>query len=221
MLAIARYHATLIRRNFMAPLILTRRGLFSAGLGLAAATGSASFPAGSSAHAETAPGGSQTADSTQTRTVAVEHIRLVCRKKFDEVHSALVKNLPQLDPALASLLVGAKTEEIAAQRANGPKLWLFLARDHGSLLAAEGRIAKAKHYEIGNPLTAERMTRYQLSAALYAPLRVVLYEDEHGRAIFEYDRPSSLFGQYGDERVTQVGRELDQELERALLDAAG
>jgi hypothetical protein len=70
-------------------------------------------------------------------------------------------------------------------------------------------------------LTAERMTRYQFSAALCAPLRVVLYEDELGRAIFECDQPSSLFGQYGDERVTQVGRELHQELERALRDAAG
>jgi hypothetical protein len=39
--------------------------------------------------------------------------------------------------------------------------------------------------------------------------------------MFEYDQPSSLFGQYGDERVTQVGRELDDELEQVLLDAAG
>ena len=46
-------------------------------------------------------------------------------------------------------------------------------------------------YEIGNPLTAERMSRYALAAGLYAPLRVVLYEDESGRAIFEYDLPSS------------------------------
>jgi len=48
------------------------------------------------------------------------------------------------------------------------------------------------------------MTRYQLPAALYAPLRVVLFEDEQGRGIFEYDKPSSYFGQYGDERVTEV-----------------
>jgi uncharacterized protein (DUF302 family) len=47
-------------------------------------------------------------------------------------------------------------------------------------------------YEIGNPLTASKMTRHQLPAALYAPLRVVLFEDEHGRGIFEYDRPSSF-----------------------------
>jgi uncharacterized protein (DUF302 family) len=206
----------------MAPPILTRRNLFGAGLTLAAATASVSIPAGRSAHAETGSRRPPSAAATRTaKVLAVEHITLVCRGSFEAVHSALVKRLPQLDPTLANLLVEAKTEEIAAQRANGPKLWLFLTRDHGSLLAAEGRIAKAKQYEIGNPLTAERMTRYQLPAALYAPLRVVLYEDEQGRVMFEYDQPSSLFGQYGDERVTQVGRELDDELEQVLLDAAG
>jgi uncharacterized protein (DUF302 family) len=46
------------------------------------------------------------------------------------------------------------------------------------------------------------MTRHQLAAALYAPLRAVLYEDADGRGIFEYDKPSPLFGQFGDERVT-------------------
>jgi len=49
------------------------------------------------------------------------------------------------------------------------------------------------------------MTRHRLAAALYAPLRVVLYEDEQGLGVFEYDRPSSFFGQFGDEQVTQVG----------------
>jgi hypothetical protein len=64
------------------------------------------------------------------------------------------------------------------------------------------------------------MTRYQLSAALYAPLRVVLFEDEQGKGVFEYDKPSSLFGQYGDDRVTEVGRDLDVALEAALRKAA-
>jgi uncharacterized protein (DUF302 family) len=52
------------------------------------------------------------------------------------------------------------------------------------------------------------------------PLRVVLYENEDGRVVFEYDRPSSLFGQFGDERVTAVARELDANLESVLIKAA-
>ena len=62
------------------------------------------------------------------------------------------------------------------------------------------------------------MTRHRLAAGLYAPLRVILYEA--GGSIFEYDRPSSFFGQYNDERVAEVGRHLDTALEAVLHRAA-
>jgi uncharacterized protein (DUF302 family) len=60
------------------------------------------------------------------------------------------------------------------------------------------------------------MTRHQLAAGLYAPLRIVLYEDQEGHSVFEYDRPSSLFGQFVDQQVDDVARGLDVALERAL-----
>ncbi len=124
-------------------------------------------------------------------------------------------------PSSRNLLIAANAAEIEKRRAAGPKLWLFETRDHGALVAAEGLAKKAVQFEIGNPLTAERMTRHRLGAALYAPLRIVLYEDEQGRAVFEYDLPSSLFGQFGDERVAKTGRELDEELKQVLMAAAG
>ena len=102
----------------------------------------------------------------------------------------------------------------------GPELAIFSARDHGGLLRTAGLARRAVQYEMGNPLTATRMTQHRLSAALYAPLRILLYENEAGHAVFEYDLPSSLFGQFGDERVTAVGRELDASLERVLAQAA-
>jgi Domain of unknown function DUF302 len=102
----------------------------------------------------------------------------------------------------------------------GPNLSIFEERDHGALLEIFDGKRNALQYEIGNPLTASKMTRYRLSAALYAPLRVVLFADEQGRGVFEYDKPSSFFGQYGDERVTEVGRYLDVTLEAALRKAA-
>ena len=94
---------------------------------------------------------------------------------------------------------------------------IFLDRDHGALLKIYGQRRNAIQYEIGNPLTASKMTRHCLAAALYAPLRV---ENEEGKAVFEYDKPSSLFGQFGDDRVTEVGRYLDAALEAALKQAA-
>ena len=87
-------------------------------------------------------------------------------------------------------------------------------------MEAFGGGRNALQYEIGNPVTASKMTCHQLAAALYAPLRVVLFEDEQGKGVFEYDKPSSFFGQFGDERVTEVGRYLDVTLEAALRKAA-
>ena len=113
-----------------------------------------------------------------------------------------------------------ESERARKELERGPELSIFGSRDHGGLLQITGQPRKAAQYDIGNPLTATRMTQHQLPASLYAPLRVVLYESDAGRATFEYDRPSSLFGQFGDERVTAVARELDASLERVLVKAA-
>ena len=161
------------------------------------------------------------AASRLLRTLAVEHRALQCARPFDEVHRALIDSIPALRPEVSEILVRREKEKVAVARRDWPKLWLFLVRNHGELTAVDGRNFKGMQYEIGNPLTAERMTRYALAAGLYAPLRVMLYEDESGKAIFEYDLPSSLFAQFGDERVTQVGRELDAELETVLQAASG
>ena len=133
----------------------------------------------------------------------------------------MIDSLPALQPEVSEILVRGEKEKVAIARRDWPKLWLFLLRNHGELIAADGQTSKGMQYEIGNPLTAERMTRHALAAGLYAPLRVMLYEDKSGKAIFEYDLPSSLFGQFGDERITQVARELDAELQTVLRSARG
>lgn len=161
------------------------------------------------------------APQTSSRSLTIQHRTMRCTRPFEVVHQALVDSIPALRPEVSEILVRGQKEEVAIARRDWPKLWLFLMRDHGALTAADGLAAKAMQYEIGNPLTAERMTRHVLAAGLYAPLRVILYERSAGPAVFEYDLPSSLFEQFGDERVTQVGRELDAELETVLQAASG
>jgi hypothetical protein len=164
--------------------------------------------------------GAASAEPVVTRvSVPVEHVRLVSAKPFDEVAAALEHAVPELDLAVRDALV-AGNEARATELAKGQKLFIFLKRNSGALLAIVGHREKAFQYEIGNPITATRMIRHQLPAALYAPLRVLLYANASGGATFEYDRPSTLFGQFGDEQVTAVGRELDDELEEALKQAA-
>lgn len=156
-----------------------------------------------------------------SRTIAVEHIRIASDKPFEDVRRALEEGVPKVDPAIQEILRRGDRVGADAYDDFGPKLSIFLERDHGALLQIVGAKRNAIQYEIGNPLTASKMTRHRLPAALYAPLRIVLYEDDEGRGVFEYDRPSSLFGLFGDDRVTEVGRTLDADLETVLLRAAG
>ena len=65
---------------------------------------------------------------------------------------------------------------------------------------------------MGNPLYAIEMTRHTIGAALYAPLRVLIYEDDGGKTCIEYDRPSSLFEQFGNTRVDETAASLDRKL---------
>ena len=155
-----------------------------------------------------------------SRTIAVEHVKISSERSFAEVRRRLEDTLPKLDASIAEALRSGDQNRATEYDQNGPKLSIFEQRDHGSMLEAFGGRRNALQYEIGNPVTASKMTCHQLAAALYAPLRVVLFEDEQGKGVFEYDKPSSFFGQYGDERVTEVGRYLDVALEAALRRAA-
>jgi uncharacterized protein (DUF302 family) len=148
--------------------------------------------------------------------VKVVHVTLRSKKNFELVRAGLERNVPKLSSEIQALLLSGDTEQLKLKLEQGPELSIFLIRDHGRLLETAGLERKAIQYEIGNPLTASKMTRHNLAAGLYAPLRVVLYEDQSGESVFEYDKPSSLFGQFDDSHVTEVALGLDAALERAL-----
>jgi len=168
------------------------------------------------------PMSAQSAESLQEKptmikqTIVVEHIRIESAKSFADVRAALERSVPRLDPGLVKALDDGDVE-----RANREKeLSIFQVRDHGAVLRIAGKARNALQYDIGNPVTASLMVRHQLAAALYPPIRVVLYESDAGHGVFEYDRPSTTFGQFGDEQVTAVARGLDAAIERALAGAA-
>ena len=164
------------------------------------------------------------ATSTVRRDVIqVEHIRIDSSRRFDDVRISLEK-LPRFDDRIRALLHEGEIERVrsdlkAIQGDAG--LVVFSIAMHGDWLQIISGKRKAAQYVIGNVLVSTRMTQYQLAAGLYAPLRIMLYENDAGTATLEYDQPSSLFGQYGDERVTAVAKELDRAIYNVLIDAAG
>jgi uncharacterized protein (DUF302 family) len=165
------------------------------------------------------PGGSPMNDSR----FVVDHVRLETDKPFEEVTKAFERQLGTFDPDLPKVATASGDTEAAKARIEamaGPSgFMLFGTQDHGALLRLAGQKRKAVQYVVGNPLFALQMTQHDIRAGLYAPLRVLLYEDERGRTCLEYDKPSSLFGQFNDDRIAPVAAMLDRKLE-ALVAAA-
>src|ERR1700722_6303600 len=125
------------------------------------------------------------------QTITVEHVRIESAKSFADVRAALERILPRLDPSLVKALGEGDVERVSQEEKQGSELSIFLVRDHGALLKIAGEARNALQYDIGNPITASLMTRHRLAAAPLAPIRVVLYENDDGHGIFEYDQPST------------------------------
>ena len=153
-------------------------------------------------------------------TIAVEHVTIASTHAFDDVRRRLESRIPQLDHTIFERLQHGEKEAALRDLESGSTLSIFGSRNHGGLLMIVGLKRQAIQYEIGNPLTASKMTRLHILAGLYAPLRVLLRENGDGVVAFEYDRPVSLFGQFNDEGIDIVARQLDQDLQAALEDAA-
>ena len=152
--------------------------------------------------------------------ITVDHIRVEADKPFDQVVKTFEQQLGRYDrEGVKSAIAREDAEQAKAkiQAMVGPSgFMLFTTSDHGELLRLAGQNKKAIQYVVGNPLFAMEMTRHDLRSSLYAPLRVLIYENEHGKTCLEYDKPSSLFGQFGNAKVTDVAQMLDQKMERLV-----
>ena len=153
----------------------------------------------------------------------VDHVRRATDKPFEDVTTAFERQLGRFEPGVYQALAAGGNAEGARAKIEamaGPSgFMLFGTQDHGSLLRLAGQKRKAIQYVVGNPLFALQMTQHDIRASLYAPLRVLIYEDGQGKTCVEYDRPSSLFGQFGNDRISPTAAMLDQKLE-ALVAAA-
>ena len=153
----------------------------------------------------------------------VDHVRRTTDKPFGDVTTAFERQLGRFEPGVYQALAaggdaeGARTKIEAMAGPSG--FMLFSTSDHGALLRLVGQKRKAIQYVVGNPLFALQMTQHDLRAGLYAPLRVLIYENEAGKTCVEYDKPSTLFGQFGNAEIAAVATMLDKKLEDLVTTA--
>jgi uncharacterized protein (DUF302 family) len=143
-------------------------------------------------------------------------VRYETARSFDEVLASLrtaVGDATQgeLDAAIRR----SAAQEAFAQRmkeiAGDSGFMLFFEMDHGAWLKTFGIHRKVVRWLFGNPIIAYTMLRHDIAAGLFAPIELLLFEDEAGRgAIVLYDLPSSLMVIEDNSQLLEAAEALDR-----------
>ena len=140
--------------------------------------------------------------------------------EFDAFVAAFERAAPAFDPTAVQAIIergGGWDEVLAAAAANAPNdLMVYAKIDALPLFLLAGHTTKAVEYLLGNHTIAETMFRHDPKALLYAPLRLLIYADADGNAVFSMDQPSAAFGSLGIAEVTKVGESLDRKVVNLL-----
>ena len=154
------------------------------------------------------------------RQIEVIHVSMEINADFEIFTCTFELLLGNLDRSVFNETDPNMIEKCLRKMSGEEDLMLFEVLDHGNLLNILGSPRKAKQYVLGNPLTAIEMTRYDIRAGLYAPLRVLVYETYDQSTRIDFDQPSSLFGQFNNPNVTTVAQSLDKKLVNLIQKAS-
>jgi uncharacterized protein (DUF302 family) len=167
---------------------------------------------------------SRTADAPSTRSVTVSsvtHVNFKSPKSYDAVAAAIEKQLGKFDPkafdaAMKDVSNPTDVEAKIHAMEGSSGFMLFATRDHGQLLSLKGRKAFGRQYEVGNPLIAVEMTKEDLRAGEYAPLRLCVYVGADQLTHIDYDLPSTVFGRFKSAEIDKVAKDLDRKMEALI-----
>ena len=139
---------------------------------------------------------------------------------FAQFVAAFEKAAPPVDPTTLERIVksGGDWDDVRAAAAeNAPNdLMVYAKIDASDFLAIAGHRTQAIEYLVGNHVIAESMFRHDAKALLYAPLRMLIYSDADGDAVFTMDQPGPAFGSLGIAGVAAVGKDLDRKVVNLL-----
>ena len=161
--------------------------------------------------------------SFEARRVRVESTR-----SFEEVLLNLQQvvgktTIPQGSPQEPGEVPTREQFEQAIQSQVGESdFTLFFAMDYGQWLPLFGIQRKVMRWILGNPLIAITMIQHDITASLFAPVELLLVENESGEgSTVIYDLPSSLMVIEPNPALLAAARVLDQKLEKLVSRVTG
>jgi uncharacterized protein (DUF302 family) len=143
-------------------------------------------------------------------------LRFDSSKNFDELVDALLSDVgekPVMIDDIAITFESWDAYQAEVETYVGPSgFMLFGLLNHGGWIKKVGIERKALRVIIGNPLIAITMLRHDLTAGLFAPVELLLLEEDNGRSSLIYVQPSSLMVVETNPPLLAAARELDVKL---------
>ncbi|MCV7424695.1 DUF302 domain-containing protein [Mycobacterium yunnanensis] len=103
--------------------------------------------------------------------------------------------------------------EHAVEQYVGPHgFMLFATFDHGAWIGKAGIDRRVLRVIVGNPLIAITMLRHDITAGLFAPVELLLTEEDGDRSALTYVRPSSLMVVEPNPPLLEAALALDEKL---------
>jgi uncharacterized protein (DUF302 family) len=156
--------------------------------------------------------------TSKPRTVPFNGIRLRfdSTKSVDDLVAALLADVGATPVPIDDIAVEFGSWESYEQKVQshvGPSgFMLFALWNHGGWIPKAGINRKVLRVVIGNPLIAITMLRHDVAAGLFAPVELLITDEENGRSALTYVVPSSLMVVEPNPPLLTAALELDAKL---------
>jgi uncharacterized protein (DUF302 family) len=156
--------------------------------------------------------------TSEPQAIPFDGVRLRFRstKIFDDLVDAVLADVghePVPIDDIAKQSSSWESYESEVQTHVGPGgFMLFATFDHGGWIGKAGIQRKVLRLVIGNPLIAITMLRHDVTAGLFAPVELLLTDEEGGTSSLTYVVPSTLMVVESNPPLLSAARELDAKL---------
>ncbi|AEV76741.1 hypothetical protein MycrhN_6283 [Mycolicibacterium rhodesiae NBB3] len=165
--------------------------------------------------------------TSDPQTIPFDGVRLrySSTKSFDELVNAVLNDVgrePVPIDDIGKLYPDWESYEHEVQSHVGPHgFMLFGSFNHGGWIAKAGIHRKVLRLVIGNPLIAITMISHDVTAGLFAPVELLLTEEENDTSALTYVVPSSLMVVEPNPPLLSAAQALDAKLAALAADVSG
>lgn len=155
-------------------------------------------------------------DSQETRFDGVR-IRIDSDNTYEHLVAALRSEVGERPESITELPAAffddwASFSTEISRHLGSSEFMLMHLIDHGEWLQTAGINRRALRAILGNPLISITMLRHDLTAALFAPVELLLLEEDDNRSSVTYVKPSSIMVVDDNPPLRAAARELDEKL---------